>query len=85
MKARFVVALVGLVISFALPTLAQQTNTSPAPASTATAQQEATVDPQVAQLIRLLAVQFDEAFNNGDAAVAKISEMARGHRPRLKR
>jgi uncharacterized protein (TIGR02246 family) len=51
-----------------LPTLAQQTNTPPEPAATATGQAEDTVDPQLAQLIRLLAVKFDEAFNNGDAA-----------------
>jgi hypothetical protein len=40
---------------------------APAPAAPAT-QEEDTVDPQLAQLIRLLAVKFDEAFNNGDAA-----------------
>jgi uncharacterized protein (TIGR02246 family) len=71
-------SLVALAIGFALPTLAQQTNTSPAPAVNATAQQEDTVNPQtaqqedtvdakIAQLIRLLAVKFDEAFNKGDA------------------
>jgi uncharacterized protein (TIGR02246 family) len=67
MKYGLAVALVGLAISFALPTLAQQTNTPPAPAATAAAQQD-TVDSQLAQLIRLLAVKFDEAFNNGDAS-----------------
>jgi uncharacterized protein (TIGR02246 family) len=53
MKIRYLLALVGLAIGFALPTFAQQKDT---------------VDPQLAQLIRLLAVKFDEAFNNGDAA-----------------
>jgi|HubBroStandDraft_6_1064221.scaffolds.fasta_scaffold2743079_1 SnoaL-like domain len=67
MKTRVAVALVGLAIGFASTTLAQQTNTPPAPAAPAT-QEEDTVDPQLAQLIRLLAVKFDEAFNNGDAA-----------------
>jgi uncharacterized protein (TIGR02246 family) len=60
-------ALVGSAISFALPISAQQTGTPPAPAATAIAQQDDTVDPKIAQVIRLLAVRFDEAFNNGDA------------------
>jgi uncharacterized protein (TIGR02246 family) len=67
MKILLVLGLVGSVISLA-PTLAQQTNTPATPASTASGQPEDTVDPQLAQLIRLLAVKFDEAFNNGDAA-----------------
>jgi uncharacterized protein (TIGR02246 family) len=65
MKTR--VALLGLAISFALPTLAQQTNTPPAPAVTATAQQKDTVDPQVAEQVRALAAKYDEAFNTNDA------------------
>jgi hypothetical protein len=68
MEIRVAVSLLGLAISFSLPTLTQQAKTSPAPTATATAQQKDTVDPQLAQLIRLLAVKFDEAFNNGDAA-----------------
>jgi uncharacterized protein (TIGR02246 family) len=67
MKKRVAIALAGLASSFALATLAQQTNTPPAPAAPATAQEEDTVDPQLAQLIRLLAVKFDEAFNHSDA------------------
>jgi hypothetical protein len=54
MKTAVPVALVGLAISFALPNLAQETNTSNSPAVTATAQQGDTVDPQLAQLIRRL-------------------------------
>jgi uncharacterized protein (TIGR02246 family) len=53
MKIRLVVALVGLAISFALPTFAQQKDT---------------VDPQTIEQIDALAKKFDEAFNNGDAA-----------------
>jgi uncharacterized protein (TIGR02246 family) len=53
MKIRLVVAVVGLAISFTLPTFAQQKDT---------------VDPQIAQQIRALAIKFDEAFNRNDAA-----------------
>ena len=53
MKIRLVVALVGLAISFALPTFAQQTNTP---------------DPQLRQAIVALHKKYDDAFNNGDAA-----------------
>jgi uncharacterized protein (TIGR02246 family) len=53
MKNRLVVALVGLAISFALPTFAQQTNTP---------------DPQLRQQLDALAKKFDEAYNNNDAA-----------------
>jgi uncharacterized protein (TIGR02246 family) len=48
-----VVALVGLAISLALPTFAQQKDT---------------VDPKIAQQIRALAMKYDEAFNKNDAA-----------------
>jgi uncharacterized protein (TIGR02246 family) len=51
MKMRLVVALVGLAISFAVPCYTQQKDT---------------VDPKVAQQIRALAVNFDEAFNRSD-------------------
>jgi hypothetical protein len=63
MKTSVAVALVGLAISFALPTLAQQTSTSSSPASPATAQQGDTVDPQVAEQVRALASKYDQAFN----------------------
>ena len=53
MKIRFLLALVGLAISFALPTLAQQTNTP---------------DPQLRQMIDALAKKYAEAVNNNDAA-----------------
>jgi uncharacterized protein (TIGR02246 family) len=53
MKIRFLLALVGLAISFALPIFAQQTDT---------------VDPKTAQQIRALASKFDEEFNRNDAA-----------------
>jgi ketosteroid isomerase-like protein len=46
------VALVGLAISFALPTFAQQTNTP---------------DPQLRQALLALAKKFEEAWNNNDA------------------
>jgi uncharacterized protein (TIGR02246 family) len=65
-KTRITVALVA--ISFALLSLAQQTNTPPAPAATAAAQQKDTVDPKVEQQIRELAAKYDEAFNRNDAA-----------------
>ena len=53
MKMRLVIALIGLAISFALPTFAQQKDT---------------VDPKINQQIRVLAVKYDEAINNHDAA-----------------
>jgi ketosteroid isomerase-like protein len=53
MKIRSVVALVGLAISFALPTFAQQKDT---------------VDPQLRQVADALSKKFDEAYNNNDLA-----------------
>jgi uncharacterized protein (TIGR02246 family) len=53
MKIRLLLALVGLAISFALPIFAQQKDT---------------VDPQIAQQIRVLAMKYDEAINMHDAA-----------------
>jgi hypothetical protein len=53
MKMRLIVALAGLAISFAVPTIAQQKNT---------------IDPKIAQQIRALETKFDEAFNKNDAA-----------------
>ena len=53
MKIRLIVALVGLAISFALPTLAQEQNT---------------VDPEVRQQIEAAHMKFVEAFNKHDAA-----------------
>jgi hypothetical protein len=55
MKIHLSLALVGLAISFALPTFGQQTNTP---------------DPQLRQVIDALGAKSDEAFNNGDAAAA---------------
>jgi hypothetical protein len=49
MKTRFLIALAGLAISFALPTFAQVKDT---------------VDPKTAQQIRALAMKYDEAFNS---------------------
>ena len=53
MKIRLLLALVGFAIGFALPIFAQEKDT---------------VDPQIAQQIRALAIKFDEAFNRNDAA-----------------
>jgi len=52
MKIRLL-ALVGLAISFALPTFAQQ---------------KETVDPKITEQLIALAKKFDDAFNNNDAA-----------------
>ena len=58
MKIRRLLALVGLAISFALPTFAQQTNTP---------------DPQLVQQLAALPKKFAAAFNNNDgAAVAAL-------------
>jgi type II secretory pathway pseudopilin PulG len=58
MKIRSVVALVGLAISFALPTFAQQKDT---------------VDPKIEQQIRALAQKYDEAINKHDSvAIASL-------------
>ena len=53
MKKRLVVSLVGLAISFALPTYAQQKDVA---------------DPQTTQKILAIGKAFDEAQNNNDAA-----------------
>jgi uncharacterized protein (TIGR02246 family) len=53
MKIRFLLALVGLAISFALPTFAQQ---------------KETVDPQIIEQLNAVAKKWDDAFNNNDAA-----------------
>jgi len=53
MKTRLLGALVGLAISFALPTFAQQTNTP---------------DPQIIEQIDAFDKKFAEAVNNNDAA-----------------
>ena len=53
MKIRFLLALVGLAIGFALPTFAQEQNT---------------VDPEVRQEIEAVLMKFGDAFNKRDAA-----------------
>ena len=53
MKIHLPLALVGLAISFASPTFAQQTNT---------------LDPQIIEQLNASTKKIDEAFNNGDAA-----------------
>ena len=53
MKKRLIVATLGMAISFALPTFAQQTNTP---------------DPQLRQKLLELAKNFEEAWNNNDAS-----------------
>jgi ketosteroid isomerase-like protein len=58
MKARSLLNIAGLAISFVLPTLAQQ---------------KEAIDPKVEQQIRLLAAKFDEAINRHNAvAVAAL-------------
>jgi uncharacterized protein (TIGR02246 family) len=52
MKIRLVVALVGLAISSALPTFAQQKDTA---------------DPKTAEQIRALEMKYDEAFNRSES------------------
>jgi uncharacterized protein (TIGR02246 family) len=68
MKRRVAISLLGLAISFALPTMAQQANTSPAPAATATAQQQDTVDPKIIEQLQEEDKNFEEAYNKHDAA-----------------
>ena len=53
MKIRLVVALVGLAISFVVPAFSQQKDAA---------------DSQIRQQLDTLGQQYDEAFNNGDAA-----------------
>ena len=53
MKIRLLLALVGLAISFALPTFAQQKDT---------------IDPQIAQQLEAIGRKSDEAWVKGDAA-----------------
>jgi ketosteroid isomerase-like protein len=53
MKIRLLLALVGLAISFALPTFAQDNNT---------------VDPEARQQIEAVFMQFQQAYNKHDAA-----------------
>jgi hypothetical protein len=50
MRIRLVVALVGLAISFALPTFAQQKDTA---------------DPQIIDQLNALSKKTNDAFNNG--------------------
>jgi ketosteroid isomerase-like protein len=53
MKIRYLLALVGLAISFALPALAQQKDA---------------LDPQLRQVADTLSKKFDAAYDNNDAA-----------------
>jgi Domain of unknown function (DUF4440) len=53
MKIRFLLTLVGLAISFAVPTFAQQKDT---------------VDPQLRETLVALVKEYDETFNKNDAA-----------------
>ena len=58
MKIRYLLTLVGLAISFAIPTFAQKKDT---------------IDPKVEQQVRVLAAKYDEAINRRDAdAVAAL-------------
>jgi uncharacterized protein (TIGR02246 family) len=53
LKIRLVIALLGLAISFAVPSFAQQKDT---------------VDPKIVQQIRVLTMKYEEAYNSYDAA-----------------
>ena len=53
METRWLLALVALVISFALPTIAQE---------------QKSVDPKVRQQIEAIEMKFQEAYNNRDVA-----------------
>ena len=57
MKLRLVVSLLGLAISFALPTFAQQTNTP---------------DPQLRERLIALIKNYDEVFNKNDAPALAV-------------
>jgi hypothetical protein len=59
MKTRSLLAVVGLAISFALPTFAQQTNTP---------------DPQLRQRYVALVKKYDDAFNDAAAVAALFTE-----------
>jgi type II secretory pathway pseudopilin PulG len=63
MKIRLAIALIGLAIGFALPTFAKQKDT---------------VNPQIEQQIRALAMKFDEAYNRNDAAASPRSTRRTG-------
>jgi uncharacterized protein (TIGR02246 family) len=65
MKMRFLVALTGLVISFAVPTFAQQKDTG---------------DTKIAQQIRALAIEYANAFNRHDSAAVAAFFMEDGVR-----
>jgi len=54
MKTRLLIALVGLAISFTLPTFAEQ--------------KDAVADPQITQKILAIGKAYDEGENNNDAA-----------------
>ena len=59
MKIRFLLALVGLAIDFAVPTFAQQ---------------KVTGDPQITEQLKALSKKTDEAFNNGDAHCSALPD-----------
>ena len=62
MKRRLLVALVGLIISFALPTFAQEKEeANPFPFRAIAA------GPQLIQQLEAINLKFDEAFNKHDA------------------
>ena len=65
MKTRLLLALVGLAISFALPTFAQQTNT---PDPRIAQQRDLVGDVKALDEFGVLATKQSEAFTNNDAA-----------------
>jgi ketosteroid isomerase-like protein len=72
MKTCLIGALVGLAISFALPTFAQQSAATSTPVPIITPETSSSpfgpVDPKVRQQIEALDAKYDEAFNKHDAA-----------------
>ena len=65
MKIRFVIALVGLAISFAPPAFAQQKDTAD---SRIAQQRDLLGDPKALDEFGVLATKQSEAFTNNDAA-----------------
>jgi hypothetical protein len=74
MKIRFLLALLGLAISFALPTFAQEKEEA-----NAFPFRPVLAGPQLVQQVEAINLKFDEAFNKHDvAAVGALYTAKRG-------